>query len=96
MAVHHPRCCPESPEGLGVLCLAGCKDMGNGEKVGQIIKLNRQGFFCKTYEAELIRGGLNNGSGAASTLFDFTIEDERLIPAVQSPNKILLNISVLL
>jgi hypothetical protein len=66
------------------LLLWGCWDTGRGEKVGQIIKLNRQGLFCKTWEAELIRGGLNNGSGAASTLFDFTIEDEKLVPDVQA------------
>ncbi len=65
------------------LSLCGCGDCGDGEKVGQIIKLNHQGAACKTWEAELIRGGLNNGSGAASTLFDFTIEDERLVPAIQ-------------
>lgn len=64
--------------------LTGCWDTGRGEKVGQIIKLNRQGVFCQTWEAELIRGGLNNGSGAASTLFHFTIEDQRLVPGVQA------------
>jgi|ERR1017187_2799093 hypothetical protein len=68
---------------LSFLFISGCWDTGSGEKVGQIIRLNRQGVFCKTWEAELIRGGLNNGSGAASTLFTFTIEDERLVPAVK-------------
>lgn len=69
---------------LFIVLLTGCWDTGQGEKVGQIIKLNRQGVFCKTWEAELIRGGLNNGSGAASTLFDFTIEDSRLVQEVQN------------
>lgn len=71
--------------GVSFLCLVlcGCWGTGDGEKVGQIIKLNRQGAFCKTWEAELIRGGLNNGSGAASTVFDFTIEDMRLLPQIQ-------------
>lgn len=64
-----------------VLC--GCTDTGTGEKVGQIIKLNKQGLFCQTWEAELIRGGINNGSGASSTVFDFTVENESLIPALQ-------------
>lgn len=63
--------------------LTGCWDTGTGEKVGQIIKLNKQGVFCQTYEAELIRGGLNNGSGASSTIFDFTIEDTALVPQIQ-------------
>lgn len=66
------------------LSLTACKDMGNGEKVGQIVKLSKYGFFCKTYEAQIIRGGLNNGSGASGLAFDFTIEDEKLVPAVQA------------
>lgn len=69
---------------LPILIVCGCKDMGHGEKVGQIIKLNKQGFFYQTWEAEIIRGGLNNGSGASSTLFNFTIEDPSLVPAVQA------------
>lgn len=48
-----------------------------------LTKLNKQGVFCQTYEAELIRGGLNNGSGASSTIFDFTIEDAALISQIQ-------------
>lgn len=69
--------------GLCILVLSGCKDTGYGDKVGQIIKLSKQGFVCKTWEAELIRGGLNNGSGASSTVFDFTIENEALVKYVQ-------------
>ncbi len=69
---------------VGALMLTACGDTGRGEKVGQIIKLNKQGLFCQTWEAELIRGGLNNGSGASSTVFDFTIEDPDLVPAVQA------------
>ena len=67
-----------------MLCLAGCGDYGTGEKVGTIIKLSRQGVFCNTWEAEMVRGGMNNGSGSfAVAPFDFTIEDASLIPKVQ-------------
>lgn len=66
------------------LIMSACWDTGDGEKVGQIIKLNKQGAFCQSWEAELIRGGLNNGSGASSTVFDFTIEDPHLVPAIQA------------
>jgi hypothetical protein len=50
-----------------------------------VVKLGKRGAFCKTWEAEIIRGGLNNGSGGVSaTAFEFTIEDERLVQLVQN------------
>ena len=49
---------------------------GTGEKIGQIVKVSKEGFFCKTWEAQLIRGGMNDGSGSFGTVpFDFTIEN---------------------
>lgn len=61
------------------LCLfiSGCWETEKGEKVGNIVKIGKQGFFIKTIEAELIRGNLNSGSGAFGKPFDFTIEDEK-------------------
>lgn len=70
---------------LIVLCaalvlLAGCglnSSPGTGEKIGQIVKLTKQGLMRDTWEAELIRGGMNGGSGSFGvTPFDFTIEDD--------------------
>lgn len=69
-----------------VMCvsLAGCWETGDGEKVGTIIKLSKQGGICKTWEAQMIRGGMNAGSGGFGIApFDFTIEDERQLQAVQ-------------
>ncbi len=60
--------------------LVGCGvngSPGTGEKVGQIVKLNKQGMIRETWEAELIRGGMNSGSGSfGTTPFDFTIEND--------------------
>lgn len=53
---------------------------GTGEKIGQIVKVSKQGMIEKTWEAQLIRGGMTGGSGAFGTVpFDFTIEDEALV-----------------
>ncbi len=57
------------------MLLTSCKDTGSGEKVGSIVKLAKQGVFCQTWEAEMIRGGFSNGSGVGGTPFHFTIED---------------------
>jgi len=58
---------------------------GDGQKIGQIVKLSQQGYLRKTWEAQLIRGGLNAGSGSFGTVpFDFTIESDSLRALVQS------------
>jgi hypothetical protein len=46
-----------------------------GQKIGVIVKLSECGVFNKTWEGELIRGGLSDGSGVIGSTFHFTIED---------------------
>jgi len=59
---------------IPVLGRVGFNQPAEGEKIGIIIKLNYQGFKYKTYEAELIRGGMNNGSGSfGAAPFHFTV-----------------------
>src|SRR5205809_278985 len=54
-----------------------------GEKIGEVIKLSRGGAICKTWEAQLIRGGMNGGSGAFGVApFDFTIESDAVAQQV--------------
>ena len=63
--------------------LSGCWDMGGGEKIGSITRLQRTGVFCKTWEGEIIRGGLNSGSGVVGNAFHFTVEDDTIAQQVQ-------------
>ena len=65
------------------LLLSGCWDKGSGEKIGSIVRLQRTGMFCKTWEGEIIRGGLNSGSGSMGSIFHFTVEDEGVAQQVQ-------------
>lgn len=58
--------------------LTGCWDTGTGEKIGGVVKMAKQGVFCKTWEGQLIRGGFNAGTGAQGTAFDFTVEDDQM------------------
>jgi hypothetical protein len=69
---------------LVLLTLSGCGDWGSGEKVGVITRLTKQGWFCPTWEAEIIRGGMNAGTGVMGQAFHFTVEDQRLVPLVQA------------
>lgn len=66
---------------LLLLILTGCKfwEISDGEKSGIIVKIAHQGLFIKTWEGELVRGGLNNGGGTIGKSFDFTIEDSQIL-----------------
>lgn len=66
---------------IAVWCLFGCtKVVSEGEKVGTVIKVAKQGVVCNTWEGELIRGGMSNGSGGFSTTpLHFTINDNGLL-----------------
>src|SRR5882724_7912683 len=56
---------------------------GTGTKIGQIVKLSKQGWSRKTWEGQLIRGGMSDGSGSfGTTPFDFTVENEEMSKVV--------------
>lgn len=61
------------------ICLIGCGlngSPGEGKKIGQIVRVHHGGIFFDTWEAELIRGGISNGSGTTSgSAFHFTAND---------------------
>jgi len=53
--------------------LTGCWTTKSGQKSGIIVKVAKEGNYWGTYEGELIRGGLENASGATGREFDFTL-----------------------
>lgn len=63
--------------------LTSCGEKSTGEKAGVVTKLAQSGIFCKTWEGQIIRGGLNSGSGAMGAPFDFTVEDLSLLPKIK-------------
>lgn len=65
------------------LLLSGCWETVNGEKVGTIVKFAKEGAVIGTWEAELIRGGMNSGSGSFGSSFHFTVEKPELIEKVK-------------
>lgn len=72
---------------VSFVLLTGCGinlSPGTGEKVGQIVKLNKQGLIRETWEGQLIRGGMNNGSGSFGMVpFEFTIDDDSILQKVK-------------
>ncbi len=58
--------------------------VNSGEKVGTVIKASQQGFFFKTNEVEIVRGGMNAGSGSFSvTPLNGTVHDDKLFKQLQ-------------
>ncbi len=56
----------------------------SGVKRGVVVKLAEEGIFVKTQEAELIRGGLTNGSGVAGgEVFTFTVSDPAVLQQIR-------------
>ncbi|WED42203.1 hypothetical protein [Legionella cardiaca] len=53
--------------------LAGCWTTKSGQKSGVIVKVAKEGKYWGTYEGELIRGGLEDASGATGREFHFTL-----------------------
>lgn len=75
---------------IGLLAsIAGSRSCGNirsgaGEKIGQVVKLSKEGFMRKTWEGQLIRGGIVDGSGSIGTTpFDFTVQSDEMAKVVQ-------------
>jgi hypothetical protein len=64
---------------LLTLILTACS-YADGEKVGSIVKIAKEGVIFKTNEVELIRGGLDDGTGVIGTPFYSTIDNPALLP----------------
>lgn len=60
------------------LALSGCMELGDGEKLGVITRASTTGWFCKTNEIEIVRGGMNNGTGVVGSAFHATVENPAL------------------
>jgi hypothetical protein len=71
-----------------VVCIAvGCginTSPGNGEKIGQIVKVAKVGMISDTWEGEIVRGGFQGGNGANGQSFHFTIPSESMAKQAQS------------
>lgn len=63
---------------IAVLALCGCGHVtGNGTRIGTIIKLSDEGWWHKTHEIEIVRGGMNAASGGFGVKpFFATISDQ--------------------
>lgn len=68
---------------IAPLLLSGCWEIAKGEKVGVVVKCAHEGIIFKTYECELIRGGMTDGSGSFGKSFHFTVENKADMPILE-------------
>ncbi len=63
---------------LATITITGCglNSPASGTRNGQIVMLKKEGIFSKTWECEILKGGMNNGSGSFGQPFYFTVESE--------------------
>lgn len=62
----------------------GVNSPSTGTRNGQIVMLKKEGIFCKTWECEILKGGMNGGSGAFGQPFYFTVQSEGDAKTLQS------------
>jgi hypothetical protein len=69
---------------LACLTLTACYQTQEGDKVGTVTKLAKQGVIIGTWEGQIIRGGLAGGSGGFGQSFEFTVEKPEVLAQLQS------------
>jgi hypothetical protein len=57
-----------------------------GTRSGVLTKVSKKGYVFKTYEGELIIGGLNQGDGALlpATIFKFSVPERRVYDTLEA------------
>lgn len=69
---------------LTLVVASGCCEVSDGVRVGTITKFSHKGLFCKTWEGQLLMGGLvPGGQGMSANVWSFTVEDPALVETVQ-------------
>jgi hypothetical protein len=63
---------------LLILCLliVGCGDRSSGSRTGQITKLSYKGLIWKTWEGDMLMGGLvtNTDGGSSANVWSFSVD----------------------
>ena len=77
--------------GLGLCsksCATGCgRGYSDGARTGTIVKFSRKGLAIKSWEGEMVLGGMKMSSGErpqlVANVWEFTVKDDGPVAAVQ-------------
>lgn len=67
------------------LSLTACSPYSEGARTGTVTKISYKGYVCKSYEGELLMGGLRNTTdsdgkaGVAANIFLYSVKDESIV-----------------
>lgn len=67
------------------ILMSGCLEYSDGERVGQLVKFSKKGFFSKSWEGEMVLGGLKKKTDvegrttSVANVFEFTVEDNSIV-----------------
>ena len=60
---------------LGLVLISGCGQYSSGDRVGTVNKFSEKGLFSKTWEGQMLLGGLKQtGEGYEANIFSFSID----------------------
>ena len=74
----------------GVLYYVSFGAYSDGTRVGSLVKLSRKGYVFKTYEGQLMVGGMSDGTGTFnSTTWDFSVDGDNksVVEALETSQK---------
>lgn len=75
---------------LSVGLLACGEGYSNGSRAGTITKFSHKGIFCKTWEGELLMGGMRNNTDSkgnvtlSANVWAFSVTDPEIVSQVQA------------
>ena len=61
------------------LSACGVLTYSEGDRAGVVTKLSKKGVVCKTWEGELLMGGINQFAAPAANVFHFSVVDENIV-----------------
>jgi len=70
---------------LPAMILTGCKPYSTGARHGVVSKLSYKGVVCKSWEGELVMGGLRNNTDSdgvtsiGANIFEFSVTSEAVV-----------------
>lgn len=77
-----------------LISLSGCYETESGRIKGTINLVTREGIFFKTYNCEVVKGGLEDGTGNIGKTMEFNIEKKYLVHKANALLKDRKNITI--
>jgi hypothetical protein len=74
---------------FSVIGLGGCT-FSDGQRAGTISKFSHKGLICKSWEGEMVMGGMRNQddrngfNSSVPNVFQFSVTDPQIVPQIEA------------